>query len=292
MAVVRINRERALLLAAVLVAQSLLASEGHAQVHSNADTNSGTEDKVQRLLSDNRTEDTDAVRGVFELGRKAVPTLVEDLRNGLYLERASRALMYLEGPEDRKVLRGLIATEKDPEKKWVMAGFLAGALVEPASREDWDYLRSCVSGYKDESKNYASLSAALALGMNGSSQALQILQTLVSQAQKSSFPNDTIETAEQAIRWSSEKASSGPISTDQGSDSDRIKRTILRHVFFGGSESGNISFEEISFAEDRTRALVPMEVPAKNGNPQGYDIVLRKESGVWKVIGVWYTWAA
>ncbi len=292
MRVVRIHGGCALLLAAVLAAPVLFASEGYAQVHSNADTNSRIEDKVQRLLSDNRAEDTDAVRQVFELGRKAVPTLFEDLQRGLYVERASRALMYLGGPEDRKALRGLIATEKDPEKKWVMGGFLAGALVEPTSREDWEYLRSCISGYKDESKNYASLSAALALGMNGSPQALQILQAFLSHAHKSGFPNDTIETAEQAIRWSNEKTSSRPTSTDQGSDSGQIKQTILQHAFFTDSDSGNISFDEISFAEDRTRALVSMEVPAKDGNPQGYDIVLRREGERWVIVGVWYTWAA
>lgn len=200
--------------------------------------------------------------------------------------------MYLGGPEDRMALRGLIATEKDPEKKFVMAGFLAGALVEPATPEDWDFLRSCIAGYKDETKNYASWSAAFALGMNGSPEALQILQELVSQAPKSGFPNDTIETAEQAIQWSKEKTPSRLTSTDQGPDSTRIKRTILRHVFFGGSVPDNISFDEISFAEDRTRALVSMEVRAKNGNPQGYDIVLKREGERWTIVRVWFTWAA
>lgn len=292
MAVLRINSGRALLLATVLAVPSFLGSEGYAQVRSNSDSNQGASDKVRRLLSDNRTEDADAVRLVFELGRQAVPTLVEELRKDLYVERASRALAYLGGPEERKVLRASIATEKDPVKKWVMAGFLAGALVEPASREDWEFLRSCVGGYKDESKNYASLSAALALGMNGTPQALQMLQALVSQAQKSPSTNDTIETAEQAIRWSNKKTSSEQTSTDQGSDSDRIKQMILRRLFPGVNEPENTSFDEISFTKDQGRALVSVAVRAKNGNPEGYDIVLQREGEQWTIVGAWFTWAA
>jgi hypothetical protein len=248
-------------------------------------------DSVEQLLADQRIEDGEAVQRIFELGSEAIPKLIAALQKRTNVERSSRALVYLGGHDERQVLRGLIATEKDPEKKWVMAGFLAGALVEPASREDWDFLRSCVAGYRDETKNYASLSAVIALGINASPKALDLLQSVGSAPQSSE--NDNVEEARQAIRWIKQRSLAKiSISNEEGSDSEQIKQTILQGVFLVAGEVKKVSFDEVSFTENRTRALVSLKVPASNGNPQGYDIVLRKESGGWKIIGAWYTWAA
>jgi len=83
-----------------------------------------------------------------------------------------------EAPKNAKILRELVAAEKNPEKKWVMAGFLAGALVEPASREEWDFLQSCVEGYRDQDQSYAIFLAVLALGINASPKGTQLLQSV------------------------------------------------------------------------------------------------------------------
>jgi hypothetical protein len=250
-------------------------------------------DSVEQLLSDQKIEDGEAVQRIFELGSAAIPNLIAALQKGTNVERASRALVYSGGPEERKVLRGLIETEKDPEKKWMMAGFLAGALVEPASREDWDFLRSCLAGYKDETKNYATLSAVIALGINASPKALDLLQSVADAPQRRGSENDNVEEARQAIRWIKERSLvKTSISNEKGPDSEQIKQTVLQSLFLAAGEAKKVSFDETLFTNNRTRALVSLKVPASNGNPQGYDIVLRKESGVWKVIGAWYTWAA
>lgn len=253
----------------------------------------GSTESVEQLLSDQKIEDGEAVQKIFELGSAAIPNLIAALQKGTNVERASRALVYLGGPEDRKVLRGLIETEKDPEKKWVMAGFLAGALVQPASPEDWGFLRSCLAGYKDETKNYATLSAVIALGINASPKALELLQPVADAPQKRGSENDNVVEARQAIRWIKEKSLvKTSISNEKGSDSEQIKETILQRAFMVAGEVNKVSFDDASFTENRKRALVSLKVPASNGNPQGYDIVLQKEFGVWKIIGAWYTWAA
>lgn len=253
-----------------------------------------SDESVEQLLSDQQIEDGEAVQRIFKRGSDAIPTLVAALRKGKNIERASRALAYLGGPEEREVLRGLIATEKDQEKKWIMAGFLAGALVEPVTREDWNFLRSCVVGYKDETKNYATFSAVIALGINASPKALDLLQSIGAVTQGRGSENDNVEEARQAIRWIKQRSLDKTTTTtdEKKSDSEQIKRTILHGVFVVGNEVKKASFEVVSFTENRTRALVSIRVPASNGNPQGYDIALRKESGGWKITGAWYTWAA
>ena len=281
-----------LLVTAFLSGSSLVVGKGYAQNRSGTETNQSSGQRVQQLLSDDRTEDAEAVRRIFELGNEAVPALVSVLREGTNVERASRALAYLGGPEERKVLREVIATQKDPEKKWVMAGFLAGALVEPASVEEWGFLESCVNGFKEEAKGFASFSAVLALGINASSQALRLLQSVGSLGQGSSSENDTVEEAGQAIRWVNQRSLSKTSTSEKGSDSDQIKRTVLRGAFFAGGKSENVSFEEIAFTKDRTRALVSLEVRGGNGNPHGYDVVLQRESGMWRITGAWFSWAA
>jgi len=279
-------------LALLTLGNGLVADGAHARSRPENETN-GSEQSIQQLLSDNRTDDTESATRIFRLGGGAVPTLVGALQKRTNVERASLALLYLGGPEERKLVRQFIRTEKDPEKKWVIASFLAGALVEPASADEWSFLESCVKGYKDEAQGFASFSAVLALGTNASPKALQLLQSIGPSAQGSESKNETLEEAGRAIRWINDRSSSkAPTSVDNGSDSDQIKRTILNGTFFAATESKNLSFEEITFTEDGGRALVSLDVRGSNKDPHGYQIVLRKDSGAWKITGVWFSWAA
>ncbi|HTW59162.1 MAG TPA: hypothetical protein VMD99_13605 [Terriglobales bacterium] len=282
-----------LLVTSLLSWSSLAVGKGYAQDRSATEASQSSGRRVQQLLSDDQIEDVEAVRRIFELGGEAVPALVSALREGTDVERASRAFVYVGGPEERKILRELVATEKNPEKKWVMAGFLAGALVEPVSREEWNFLQSCVEGYNDQAQGYASFSAALALGINASPRALQLLQSVASAGQKSGSENDTVEESEQATRWANRR-SALKVSTPNENQavSDVIKQTILRDAFFAVGGAKKVSFGEISFTENRTRVLVSLEVPARNGNPQGYDVLLQRRAGVWKIVGAWFAWAA
>jgi hypothetical protein len=285
-----------LLVTAFLCGSSLVVGQDYADNRPGREANESSGQRVQQLLSDDRTEDAEAVRRIFELGNQAAPALVSALRGGTNVERASRAsraLVYVGGPEERKILRELIAKEKNPEKKWVMAAFLAGALVEPASREEWDFLRSCVEGYRGQDQSYASFSAVLALGINASPKALRLLQLVGPPEQKSGSENDTVEEAGQAIRWANRRSGfKSSTSSEKGADSDLIKQTILHDAFFAASGARKVSFDEMSFTENRTRVLVSLKVPAKNGNPQGYDVLLKKQDGVWKIVGAWFVWAA
>jgi hypothetical protein len=63
-------------------------------------------------------------------------------------------------------------------------------------------------------------------------------------------------------------------------------------AFFAGCKSENVSFAEIAFTKDRVRALVSMGVRGGNGNPHGCDVVLQKASGIWRITGIWFSWAA
>jgi hypothetical protein len=284
---------RMLLVIGFLSGSASVVGKGYAQNRSGIETNESSGQSVQQLLSDSRADDAEAVGRIFRLGNEAMPTLVAALRKRTNVERASRALVYLGGPEERKVVRELIATEKDPEKKWVIASFLAGALVKPTSGEEWGFLESCVKGYKDEAKGFAAFSAVLALGINASPQALQLLQSVGSPGQRSGSENDTEEEAGQAIRWINQRSLSRvSISAEKESDSDQIKRTILQDAFFAAGEPKNLSFEEIAFTQDRTHALVSLDVRGSNKNPHGYDIVLQRESGMWKITGAWFSWAS
>jgi len=281
-----------LLLAVLALGSGLVVEEAFAKGRPARGANDSNQ-SVQQLLSDNRTDDVDAATRIFRLGNGAVPILVGALQKRTNVERASLALLYLAGPEERKQVRQFVRTEKDPEKKWVIARFLAGALVEPASADEWAFLESCVKGYKDEAQGFTSFSAVLALGTNASPKALQVLQSVGPSVQESESKNETLEEVGRAIRWINDRSSSkAPTSVDKGSDSDQIKRTILEEAFFAATESRNLSFEEITFTEDRTRALVSMDVRGSNKDPHGYQIVLQKDSGVWKITGVWFSWAA
>jgi len=293
MALTRTHRAWSTLLFAVLaLGNGLIADGAYARSRSGSET-ADSDQSVQQLLSDERADDTEAAARIFQLGGGAVPALVRALQKRTNVERASLALLYLGGPEERKVVRQFVTTEKDTEKKWTIASFLAGALVEPGSADKWGFLESCVKAYKHEGQGFASFSAVLALGINASPNALQLLQSLGPSAQGSESKNDTVEEAGRAVEWINEKSSSkAPTSGENGSDSDQIKRTILHRAFFAADNSENLSFEGITFTEDGTRALVSLDVRGGNKDPHGYQIMLRKDSGAWKIMGAWFSWAA
>jgi len=195
-----------LLLAVLALGSGLVVEEAFAKGRPARGANDSNQ-SVQQLLSDNRTDDVDAATRIFRLGNGAVPILVGALQKRTNVERASLALLYLAGPEERKQVRQFVRTEKDPEKKWVIARFLAGALVEPASADEWAFLESCVKGYKDEAQGFTSFSAVLALGTNASPKALQVLQSVGPSVQESESKNETLEEVGRAIRWINDRSS-------------------------------------------------------------------------------------
>lgn len=253
-----------------------------------------TREKTQRALSDHQMDDSDANKLIFKEGADALPFLLSALREGKNVERASRALAYLGGPDERKVLSDAIATEGHQERKALMSALLAGALVEPTSTEEWNFLRACLAEYKNQSDMFESFSAALALGVNASPEALDILQTVVTQGGSTTADNDALEEAMEAISWIKKRSSSTratrPARTR--SNSEEIKQTIMEDAFYAQKEREHFSIEDVVFSKDRRLALVSAEIYRNPKDAQGYDMVLERRSGGWKIRGVWFSWAA
>jgi hypothetical protein len=95
----------------VALALVFLLGPGEVSTRLSAKDRSGSEitrstDSVEQLLSDQKIEDGEAVQRIFELGSASIPNLIAALQKGMNVERASRALAYLGGPEERRVLRG------------------------------------------------------------------------------------------------------------------------------------------------------------------------------------------
>jgi hypothetical protein len=286
------SRTYYLLVALILAGSSLLADDSHSQNRSSVETNARPNDRVQQLLSD-RQDDEEAVGSIFELGNGALPPLVGALREGRQVERASRALAYLGGPEERKTLREAIGTEKNRERKSLISSLLAGALVEPASQEEWDFLRTCVEGYKSDVEDFVSLSAALALGTNATPQALHLLQSAGPIDESRLSDKETEKEIAKAIRWIKQRSlSKASSSTEARSDPEQIKKIVLENAFYADGERELLSVEEIAFTRDKSRALASVEIYRGPKDARGYDIVLLKSSGTWKIVGVWFSWVA
>ncbi len=129
--------------------------------------------------------------------------------------------------------------------------------------------------------------AALALAMNGSSDSLAILRRLEKV--------DLIDSEEiaKAIRWleNKPKASQTAIRSS-ASDEDLIKMTVLHGTFFAEKAGDETTVEQLTFNRERNKALVSVEVHLNPKSARGYDLILAKENGVWKVVGVWFAWIA
>lgn len=234
---------------------------------------------------------------IFKEDHSALPALISALHEGRNLERASWALASLGGPKEKEFFRNMIGTQKNPEKKWLMSSFLAGALVEPSSDQEWNFLAKCLKQYADERRIFASFSAALALGVNASPKAMHMLQTAIT-PDRPAPDNDAVQEIREAIHWIEKNSSINKDTTraETGSDSEEIKRIVLGGGFYMGGKREGLSVNDIVFTEDRNRALVSVsvEIDRSPKETQGYDIVLERipsASGGWKVVGVWFTWA-
>lgn len=253
----------------------------------------GSSRTVQHLLSDQQIEDSEAIRLIFEQGTDSIPPLISELRKGHDVERASQALAYLAGPNEREILRGVISNESDCERKSTLASFLAGALVEPASEEEWGFLENSLKGYNEEGQVFTALSAALALAANGSSRALILLEAAVLPDELRDSDNDAIRGIREAIHWVEQRSAREAFpSLETNSDSEQVKQAVLRTVLFVGRESGQMSLGDVSFSRGMERALLPVEVYKGPKNAQGYNVVLRRTGRTWHVTGVWLSWVS
>lgn len=271
------------LLLLLLLGSAILSGVSEAEARGQKDrAYNSMPNSLQRKVAKDLEDDEDGARQLFLLGRESISPLIEFLSDPGEGRRvaAARGLAYIGAPQGMQALRNAIKTEKDEETKSVISCFLAGGLLETKSESDLNFLRNSVA-----SPDFPGFCAALALGMRGGNDSLSLLRKVV----KANGP----EEVEEAIRWMEEKKSIPKRATPKASERDEelIKKIVLDDTFFAEEERDNTSVEELTFNRARNRALVTLEID-RGKYAQGYDLVLAKESGVWRVVGIWFVWTA
>lgn len=248
------------------------------------------EEQVRRNLTD-ALDDEGSVKELFLLGDQAVPSLIKFLSDPDKEIRAgaARGLGYIGNPQGMQALRVASRTEKNKEAKGVISCFLAGALVDSRSESDVLFLKETIEGARftdDDDQDFPAFCAALALGMMGRSDSLPILRKAAGA--------DDLDSEEigKAILWM-EKSSSGQGVTEPASnDEAALKELVLNRTLFAEKERDKTSVEQVTFNRARNRALVSLEIYLNPKSARGYDLVLAKESGSWRVVGIWFAWVA
>jgi hypothetical protein len=249
------------------------------------------QEKVRRSLVD-ALDAEDAIKELFVLGDEAVPSLIKFL-SGPDKERragAARGLAYIGNPRGIQALRIAAKTERDMETKALISCFFAGGLVETKSDSDLHFLRTSVERARfadDNEIDFPAFCAALALGMMGRTDSLPILRQAAGA--------DLLDSEEigKAILWIENKSVSGHATAGPASsDEELIKGFVLDGTFFAEKERDKTSVEQLTFNRARKKVLVSVEVYLNPKSARGYDLVLAKESGVWRVVGIWFAWVA
>lgn len=249
-------------------------------------------EKVRRSLSDDALDDEDSIRALFALGDEAVPPLIKFLSHPDNGTRAgaARGLAYIGDEKGMQALRIAVKTETDEDTRSALSCFLAGGLVQAKSEADLDFLRRTVESARfadDNEKSVAGFCAGIALGMKGRSDSLPILQKFAGA--------DLVDSEEigKAILWIEGKSDSRQGLTAPGSnDEDLIKKFVLDNTFFAAKERDKTSVDNLTFNRARNKVLVSLEIYLSPKSARGYDLVLAKVKGVWRVVGIWFAWIA
>jgi hypothetical protein len=251
---------------------------------------------VQRIVQQNLTkdleDDEDGARQLFLLGDEAVTPLIKLLSGPNKEKRASaaKALAYIGNAQGMHALRNAVQSERDKEAKSVMSFFLAGGLVATTSESDLNFLRSSIetarSADDDDETAMPALSAALTLGMMGGSDSLPLLRKVAKD------DNIGVEEIGKAIRWIETKSIRQTTARTSSSEEVLVKSIVLDGTFFAEEERKETSVTEVTFNRERNRVLVSLEIYLGPKSARGYDLVLSKRNGEWKVVGIWFAWVA
>ncbi len=248
---------------------------------------------VQASVEQNLAKDVeydDGARQLFLLGDDAVSPLIKFLSDPDKEKRASaaKALAYIGNSQGMRALRNAVRSERDREAKSMMSFYLAGGLVGTTSESDLRFLRSAVETARfaddgDES-DLPGFSAALTLGMMRRSDSLALLRKVAKE--------DTIEEIGKAILWIENKSTPQTKAPTSASEEELVKAVVLDGTFFVEQERDKTSVTELTFNPKRNKALVSLEIYQGPKSARGYDLVLTKKSGEWRVVGIWFTWIA
>jgi hypothetical protein len=165
-------------------------------------------------------------------------------------------------------------------------GHLIGGLISPKSEDEWDLTKDAVTC----DKRYAGIDpmvvpveeASLALSANGSSRALSILKAT---------PTCTRRPAEEsyvrlAIRWIEKHP--GPI--ESYSNLQKSIQSSARIFNYSGRPE-RLRINRVITDQAKEKALVSCNIDAGEDS-YSYDLVFKKEAGLWVLKGLWPTGVA
>ena len=262
--------------------------EGQTQEQKRPSRRSLQDSVEQNLAKDIEYED--GTRQLFLLGDDAVSPLIKFLSDPDKEKRASaaKALAYIGNRQGMRALRNAVKSERDREAKAMMSLYLAGGLVGTTSESDLSFLRSSVetARFADDGDESAlpGLSAALTLGMMGRNDSLALLRPLAN--------DDNIQEIRKAVRWIESKSAPHTKDPTSRSEEELVKTVVLDRTFFAEEEREDTSVTELTFNPKRNKALVSLEIYQAPKSARGYDLVLAKKSGEWRVVGIWFAWIA
>lgn len=275
----------------LFLSSAILSSFSEAKpTEQKANARRPTQDSVQANLKKVLEDDEDGVRQLFVLGDRAISALIRSLSDRDEAKRvaAARGLAYIGAPLGMQALRDAIRTEKNEEAKSAISCFLAGGLVDTKSEIDLTFLRNSAENARradDEDWEFPGFCAALALGIRGGSNSLLLLR-------KAAKPDD-MEEIGKAIRWMEKESIPEPVTGGPSvSDEEQIKKIILDGTFFAEEERDKTSVEQLTFNHARNKVLVSLEIYQNPKSARGYDLVLTKKNGGWRIVGIWFGWIA
>jgi len=295
---------KTLALAFALLAASSVAAEQSAGL-----------DPLISLVENAATPSLDASlpRTAIDAGPEAIPYLKHVLTAGTpeKVSIASAALMYIGGDEAIAALRD----EYDRTKSLVAKNVLCIALAARGTREDRDFLMRSLQGKHIGDEWEPIVAAAFSLGVLHAKDALESLRTTAGDGKDGSAASDA---ASQAVRW----IEHGPWKVqlpDQPDESDRIVAAALANgipwpidentwVAARDKSAWHLDHDVWTMHSRDDAGASPMIGHSVHVNPagdrailsmgrllgplngSGYDFVLRKVGGVWKVEAVIFAW--
>lgn len=282
-----------------LLAPALLASAGllfgtfKGAPYAQAGLQNGSrQDTALQDLTKDLNDDEDGARRLFFIGDKAVPSLIKFLSGPDQEKRiaAARALAYIGNQEGDQALRTAAKTEQDNETKSAILSYLAGGMVGTTSESDLNFLKRSIqiAPLSDDGEpGMPAISAALALGMMARNDSLGLLRKIAKE--------DEIGSAEiaEALRWIENRRSAQHTGAGTPTnDDDRVKKILLNDTFFAEAKPGEVSISALTFNHKRDKVLVSLDMYRAPRERYGYDLVLAKKNGDWKVVGIWFAWIA
>ena len=263
--------------------------------------------------AENDEIDTVLVRAATDATPAELAKAIPWLRSPKESERAAARVVLAYGGGERALTA--LQREYNRTRDTQAKALLCFALAARGSPEDRAFLIQSLRGEHFGDEWSPIVSAALALGVLRAREATVALRATVAKEESSIASH----AAEEALRWMTKGPWRVNSSAPSESEADRviaaafvngIPRTHESAQFFDAQRGGTWTlagrvwkFQRGEHAEgvptitlephinrQNTRAVLSVGLTFGPLNGSGYDYVFRKENGVWKVVGVLFTW--